>query len=351
MRAAIVGAGGAGLLHALTFRAHGVAVTHVYDPDPERARNLADLSGAQPTASLDAIAESNAEYVSVCSPPRWHVEQATRCARDGRAVFVEKPVAVETGELERLERLPGCVPVVQWRAGRALRALRDAVRADVFGPSPSACVDLLLRRLPSYFAAGRGTRACWGAGALLSVGIHAVDAVCFALGQAVVDVRAVAAPPARGELERSASMAIAFGRGAHATIRVTFDAADDETRIAFAGERVTAVIAGGEVDPTAGAIAWKTASPAIRPRLAAIERSASGYDTAPLLVHFIGEAIAALRRGLAPGSVPALPSIADVRAAHDAVFRAYADSPVASAYSPCARRSARSACSCACCIR
>jgi predicted dehydrogenase len=354
MQAAIVGAGGAGLLHALAFRAHGVAVTHVYDPDPERARNLADLSGACATPDLEAIAESSADCVSICSPPRWHVEQAARCARSGRAVFVEKPVAVGAFELDRLARLPGCVPVVQWRAGRGIRALREAIAGFLLGPSPSVCVDLTLCRSEAYFAAGRGSGARWGAGALLSVGIHAVDAVCFALGRAVLDARGIAAPASPGELERAASMIIAFAGGAHAAVRVTFDAAEDGVRIAFAGAGVTAVIAGGEADPTAARVEWTATRPATRARLAAIERDAGGHDAAPLLVHYLGEAVAALREGRSPGETGALPSIADVRQAHDAVFRAtaaYADSPAASAYPPCARRSAAAACSCACCIR
>src|SRR5258708_25312283 len=189
MKAAIAGAGGAGLLHALSFRAHDVSVVQVFDPDPLRAKNLAALCGARACDSLDALAESNAECVSITSPPRWHVQQAERCARDGRTVFVEKPVALAEDELERLVRLPGCVPIVQWRAGRAIRAIRRAISEWLLGPSPTVCVDLALHPSDEYFASGRGTREGWGRGALLSVGIHALDAVCFAMSRIVIEAR------------------------------------------------------------------------------------------------------------------------------------------------------------------
>jgi predicted dehydrogenase len=146
MKAAISGAGAAGLLHALSFRAHDVAVDQVFDPDPRRAQDLASLCGARAFDTFDALAESDADCVSITSPPRWHVEQAESCAREGRTVFVEKPVAIAEDEPERLMRLPGCVPIVQWRAGRAIRAIRRAISDGLFGRSPSACVDLALHR-------------------------------------------------------------------------------------------------------------------------------------------------------------------------------------------------------------
>jgi predicted dehydrogenase len=322
MHAAIVGAGGAGLLHALAFRAHGIAIRTVFDPDPARARNLADLCGAHATTHLDALADSDAACISICSPPRWHAEQALQCAREGRTIFVEKPVAVTSDELARLAAARGCVPIVQWRAGRGIRAIRNAVAEWLLGPSPSVCVDLALRRSAAYFAAGRGTRATWGCGALLSVGIHAIDAACFALDRAALRVRSVVGPHAPEETERTACAVIAFIGGATGTVRVTFDAGDDDARLVFTGGGVTAVLSGSEIDPTAGPVQWRSPSTAKRTRLEAIERAAGGHRTAPLLVPYLGDAIAALRAGATPGSDPALPAIGDVAAAHDIALRA-----------------------------
>ncbi len=325
MKAAIAGAGGAGLLHALSFRAHDVSVVQVFDPDPLRAKNLAALCGARACDSLDALAESNAECVSITSPPRWHVQQAERCARDGRTVFVEKPVALAEDELERLVRLPGCVPIVQWRAGRAIRVIRRALSEGLLGPSPTACVDLALHRSEEYFGSGRGTREGWGCGALLSVGIHALDAVCFAMGRGLTEVKSLLGPAARGEVEKTGSMLLGFAGGAHAVMRVTFDSGGpDETRMSFSGGGVTAAIAGSEVDPTGSRVLWRTGDAAKRLRLEAMEQATRGHMAAPLLVPYLGEAIQALREGHRPGACEALPAIGDVAAAHRAAIQACA---------------------------
>jgi 2-polyprenyl-6-methoxyphenol hydroxylase-like FAD-dependent oxidoreductase len=140
MSAAIVGAGAAGFLHALSFRAHGVPVSFVFDPDAARAKNLAELCGARVVAGVDALARTDVDCISICSPPRWHVEQAERCAGKGRTVFVEKPVAVSAEELARLALLPGCVPILQWRVGRAIRAIPGGLRR-----APRACAHRMRR--------------------------------------------------------------------------------------------------------------------------------------------------------------------------------------------------------------
>jgi predicted dehydrogenase len=318
--AAIVGAGGAGLFHALCLRARGVAVTHVFDADAARARNLADLCGGRAVDTIEALAASGAECVSICSPPRWHATQAELCARPGRVVFVEKPVAVAGEELSRLAAIPGCVPVVQWRAGRALRAVRDAIAAWHLGPSPTVSVDLALHRAPEYFTADRASPARWGCGALLSVGIHALDAVCFALSRAPIAVRAVAGGD---DPERNMAVLVTFAGGALLALRITLEGGGpDEVRMAFCGNGVTATIMGGEVDPTAGAVQWKTADARRRSELERIEGRAEGHLAPPLLVPYLAEAVDALRRGLAAGECDALPTIASVAASHDTAFRA-----------------------------
>jgi predicted dehydrogenase len=322
MNGAIVGAGSAGLLHALSLRAHGVRVAGVFDPDRGKARALAELTGASVFNDVEALARSNIDFVSVTSPPRYHVEQAAACAREGRAVFVEKPVALKDAELGRLSKLPGVIPIVQWRAGRAIRAVRRAVAHGEFGEHPSVAMDLTLHRDEAYFRAGRATRDEWGCGALLSVGIHAVDAACFALDRDVDRVAALVDDVPSG-MEKTAGVLASFRGGAILVLRITFDAGPDRTRFSVAGGGVTATIEGTEVDPTTTTIAWASSDRTRAPELERLESDTEGGTAAPLLVPFIGNAIAAWRRGLLPGDHPDLPSIYDVAPAHALVFRAY----------------------------
>src|SRR5262249_44952512 len=128
----------------------------------------------------------DAEIAAVCSPPIHHVKQAEALARSGRLIFVEKPVALSRDALERLRRVPNVVPVLQWRAGRAARELRAAVRSGTFGDSWQVRCDLRLWRDDAYFAGGRRGRERWGCGAMLSIGIHAVDLVLWMIGRPVI---------------------------------------------------------------------------------------------------------------------------------------------------------------------
>ncbi|HWL84252.1 MAG TPA: Gfo/Idh/MocA family oxidoreductase [Polyangiaceae bacterium] len=326
--ALIVGAGAAGLLHALSFRAHGVPVVAVFDPDRARAERLADLvGGPRVLDTFGMVAQcKDVDCVSICSPPPFHVEQAEMCATNGenhRLVFVEKPVAITRNEMARLDRLRHVVPVVQWRTGRSLRAVRRAVAEGFFGPAPSVAIDLAWHRDAHYFARNRARYDQWGCGALLSIGIHALDAVCFALDRPITEVHGMLGFTAGIEVETGATLALAFRGGALASLRITFEAAHDRTRITFCGAGVTATINGTEADPTANEIEFAANDPVKERALRALACDIDGVNSGPLLVPFIGAAVDAFCRGLTPGAPSNIPSIRDVAMAHAAIFRLY----------------------------
>ena len=310
----------AGLLHALALRAAGVKIAGVFDPDHSRAQALAEqCGGARVAADIDALADIESEIANICSPPAVHVAQAERLAAGergaARIIFVEKPVAVSLEELERLRALPGCVPVVQWRAGRAIRAVRRAIARGELGDAPVLSCDLAWGRDEAYVRA-RG--ASWGCGAVLSVGIHAIDAVLWAIGRKVVEASGLTTRREGAWAETGAVGLLRFEGGALASLRISFDGGADATRLAFCGGGITAVIEGGEGDPTASSVRW-TAGPAASARitaLEALERETDGATGSPLLVPYIGDAVAALREGRVPGDTQRLPSIADSFDAH-----------------------------------
>lgn len=316
MKVVILGAGASGLLHALAFRAAGVAVEAVFDPDGARAHALAEMCSARVLGSFDEALGVDAEIAAVCSPPSAHVAQAEALSRGGRWVFVEKPVATSEGELARLRELPRAVPVVQWRAGRALRALRRAIALGELGDAPVISCDLAWARDDAYFQA----RAGWGCGALASIGIHAVDAVAWALGRRIDGVSGLLHEKRAGGGETAAVALLHFEGGALSSIRLSLDGGADITRITACGGGTTAIVEGGEADPTAGAVGWVCRSERARARVEALERECAGALAPPLLVPYIGAAVAAIRRGARPGETEPLPGIGDVASAHAAVL-------------------------------
>ena len=329
LRAVIAGAGVAGLLHALALRAAGVTIAGVFDPDRSRAEALAEqCGGAIVAADLDALADLDAKIANICSPPAVHVAQAERLAAGERGkdriIFVEKPVAISFEELSRLRALPRCVPVVQWRAGRAIRAVRRAIARGELGDAPVVSCDLAWGRDDAYVRA-RG--ASWGCGAVLSVGIHAIDAVLWAIGSKVTEASGRTTRREGAWAETGAVGLVRFEGGALASLRISFDGGADATRLTFCGNGITAVIEGGEGDPTASSVQWiagGASSAGAKARLAsleALERETDGATGSPLIVPYLGDAIAAIREGRVPGDTQRLPSIADSFEAHATALR------------------------------
>jgi predicted dehydrogenase len=317
VKALLVGAGVAGFLHSLAYRAHGVKVAGVFDPDARRSRDLAEVCGGRAVATLEQLAQMDADIASICSPPAAHADQAELFAASGRAVLVEKPVAVSLSELERLRALPRCIPVVQWRAGRAIRAVRRAITCGELGDAPVVSCDLAWARDDAYVKS-RG--ASWGCGAVLSIGIHAIDALEWAVGRAVIDAHGVTTKREGAWAETGAVGLVRFEGGALASLRISLDGGADGTRLAFCGRGVTAIIEGPEGDPTATTVRWHVArGPGAHARAAsleALERETAGSLGSPLLVPYIGDAVKALREGCMPGQNDRLLSIADSFEAH-----------------------------------
>ncbi|MEA2751082.1 MAG: myo-inositol 2-dehydrogenase / D-chiro-inositol 1-dehydrogenase [Myxococcales bacterium] len=322
MKAIIAGAGIAGFLHSLAYRAHGVTIAGVFDPDPRRAHDLAELHGARAASTFEELARIDADVASICSPPRHHVAQAEELARADRAVLIEKPVAVSLDELTRLRALPRCIPVVQWRAGRGLRAVRAAIARGELGDAPVASCDLAWGRDDAYV---RARDASWGCGAVLSIGIHAIDALEWAIDRPVKTVSGLTTRRAGAWAETGAVGLIAFEGGALASLRLSLDGGGDATLLTFCGNDVTATIAGGEGDPTGTSVKWSVArGPGSHARLAALatlERETRGSLGSPLLVPYVGDVIAALRAGASPGDTQRIPSIADCSSAHETALR------------------------------
>jgi predicted dehydrogenase len=323
LHAVVCGAGAAGVVHALTYLSAGVRIVGVHDPDPTRAAALADITGAEAHATAEELFACDAELASICSPPAAHVAQAIASGRPGRTVFVEKPIAASARELDRIATMDGCVPIVQWRAGRALRAVRAAIARGMLGPSPTVSADLAWSRDDAYFAAGRASPTTWGCGVLLSVGIHAIDALCWALARPVIAASGALGHRCGIAVETSAVAYFRFAGGALASVRATFDSGADATRLSFTGNGVTAVIEGSELDPTASAVAWSATDERVLGALRSLESGCSGGLAPPLVVPFLRDAIAALVDGARPGDRDTLPAARDVEDAHRAILDVY----------------------------
>ena len=76
LRAGVVGAGAFGRIHARKYAEDArVQFVGVFDPDDERAQQLADTHGATSFATLDALIAA-VDVVTIASPPSFHAANA-----------------------------------------------------------------------------------------------------------------------------------------------------------------------------------------------------------------------------------------------------------------------------------
>jgi predicted dehydrogenase len=105
LRAGVVGAGAFGRIHARKYAEDArVQFVGVYDPDDERAQQLADTHGATSFANLDTLLNA-ADIITIASPPSFHGATARRALEAGKHLLIEKPLATDTDTGAQLVRI------------------------------------------------------------------------------------------------------------------------------------------------------------------------------------------------------------------------------------------------------
>lgn len=108
VKAAVIGVGLIGEQHAEAYHAYPRSeLTVVCDVSEERANAVAERYGCRATTSLDEVAASEAEVVSVATPDFAHSEPVMAMLDSGKHVVVEKPLATVTSEAAAMVRLAG----------------------------------------------------------------------------------------------------------------------------------------------------------------------------------------------------------------------------------------------------
>jgi predicted dehydrogenase len=105
VKAAVVGVGLIGEQHAETYQEYPRSeLVMVYDRDVDRARAVAERLGCRAAESLENIANSEAEVVSIATPDFAHAESSLRMIEAGKHLVVEKPLATTTREASEIVR-------------------------------------------------------------------------------------------------------------------------------------------------------------------------------------------------------------------------------------------------------
>ncbi len=229
IKIALIGCGGIAVAHCSALGALDEAcVIGVYDTSRERAQAFAQQWGIKTVyESIEALLDSDADLVAICTPSGLHTPLAVQCMKAGKHVVVEKPVALTEADCERIlqaERETGklCAPISQLRFSDGIRRAKELIDSGVLG-KPVLC-DLYMKyyRDGAYYAnSWRGTLAMDGGGALMNQGIHGIDILHFLMGdiaQLSGTVRTLVHPI---EVEDTAVATIVFKSGALGVIEGT----------------------------------------------------------------------------------------------------------------------------------
>ncbi|MCW5632666.1 MAG: bi-domain-containing oxidoreductase [Rubrivivax sp.] len=218
-RISVIGAGNyAGAVLVPAFKAAGAQLVRVASAGGVSSLHVARKFGfAEATTDVDALlADAACDAVVVSTRHDTHADYVVRALAAGKHVFVEKPLALSTAELDRIEAAAHAAPGRIVMVGFNRRFAPQVVRLrELLGAAPG----------PKSFVmtvnAGAIPREHWtqdpavGGGRLLGEGCHFVDLLRFLAGAPVEShtaVRMAAATP------DTATVTLCFAEGSIGTI-------------------------------------------------------------------------------------------------------------------------------------
>lgn len=102
LRGGVIGAGVFGGYHARQYaKQDGAVLSAVLDPHPDRAAKVAVPLGGRAFHDLESFLEA-VDVVTVASPATVHAQHALAALEAGKAVYVEKPLAVTLADAEKI---------------------------------------------------------------------------------------------------------------------------------------------------------------------------------------------------------------------------------------------------------
>lgn len=236
VRFAVVGLGGFATrfaLPALDAAAH-CRTTVLVSRSPAKAGRLAARFGVEHTLTYDDLHDGvdREEYdaVYVCTPNARHFGPAETASAFGKHVLCEKPLATTTKRATRLVEIcdgtDGTLMVAyRMQIDPVMRRVRDLVREGFVGDP------LRIHAGFSYPVLDAGGPDQWrldrdlaGGGALMDVGIHALNTVRFLLDADPIAVRGETASPDEpfAEVDQHVGFELAFPGGVGAACTASF---------------------------------------------------------------------------------------------------------------------------------
>ncbi len=190
VRIGIIGTGATSQLLHLPILAErrDVVVEALSDLDATKAQAVAERFGVPRVLNDDElIASDDLDGVVICAPSFIHESLAAACLEAGKHVLVERPLALSPGGARKLLKVArttgkGIVLGQSHRYQANVRALRSAVAEGALGEIGTARVTWLNRVVRRPRTGWRRRALESGGGALMDLGVPALDLALWVLG-------------------------------------------------------------------------------------------------------------------------------------------------------------------------
>lgn len=189
MQVGIIGTGAIAGKHAQAYRNIGYQVAACTDRTPERGRKFAEAWAAEFVSTPEELCRlPHVDFIDVCTFAAYRLQAVELCARSGKHVLVQKPMAVDLETAERMiaiAREAGIQlgVVSQHRFDDSTLFLKRAIAAGRLGRIIQADAYVKWYRSPEYYARPiKGSWAVEGGGALISQAIHHADLLLHLIG-------------------------------------------------------------------------------------------------------------------------------------------------------------------------
>ena len=307
LRFGLIGCGRVAPRHAQSFAALPEArLVAVADVIESRAQRFAKEYRADAYTDYRRLLERrDVNVVSICAPSGLHAQMAIEAMQVGKHVIVEKPMAMNLRDADRMiaaEQATGvkmCV-ILQNRYNPPMQDLRRVVDEGKLGRLLLGNATVRWYRPQEYYEDGwHGTRTMDG-GALMNQSIHHIDALQWLMGDAASVFAYTATLAHEMEAEDVGVVAVRFASGALGTIEgstVTYPE-NLEGSVALFGERGSVKVGGTALNRK---VLWKVAGELEHEHVLLMRDQVdppSVYGTSHHLV--IADMIAAIRENRAP---------------------------------------------------
>jgi predicted dehydrogenase len=232
IRAAIVGAGFIGAVHAHAVRAAGGVVVATTGRTPEATARAVEVLGAERGVGsmAELAAAEDVDVVHICTPNSTHAEMAEAVLAAGTPVICEKPLATSVEDARRLTAraaeadVLAAVPFV-YRFYPAVREARARIAAGEAGPLWLLHGTYLQDWLAAADATNWRVDPALGGGsrAFGDIGVHWCDLMEFTTGHRIVRLaaRMGTAHEGRGGTEDGAVVVFETDQGASGSVVVS----------------------------------------------------------------------------------------------------------------------------------